>query len=370
MRLRPALAAACLLGLLGSAAPAVAKTTVHVSGRVLDGAGKPVRGARVTFLLPVDRSGTSQFTCFEATKEPACREHSVAATTDANGRYRLPVKLSSPLAAPLKHTLTVVDRGGSASLPPAKTQMYVYFARKDIDNVNVRLWRGRSSVARGADGTRTLHVDPLTTAYGTLYTKGARAELLQNGAVAWTYIDVKADREVDPRTVEAGTNGIRAVDTAIVGAHVVTYWSPGYSVKDGLKPLSRGRPCSAYGRDDALLKLAGCRFTDGKLATTIDIKYQLAGNKACTSGSLCDHPRWVMVDLGGTRTVDAVVTRGCDPGDAEVSLEGSVYVPFQKSDDAENGVFAGLVPLPARYVRVDLGRCPFSVTELSVFEPA
>lgn len=366
MRLRP-LALAALLGLAGLSAPADAAPVVHVSGRVVDGAGKPVRGATVSFELHPDRTLYNQHDCPVRPHEIQCKVHKVARTTDAAGRYRLPVKLSSYLASTRSHLLVVTDRPGIGTVP-ARTSITTYFPRKAMDIADLPLWRGRATLEPFGPQRRTLHVDPLPASYGRRYTTGPVVELVQGDAAAWRFPEVTEDRLVDARLVESGTTAIRAHDTALLGRLVVTYRSTAYPVTGAVRPLSRGAACATYGKDDAVLPLSGCRFTDGKLAAPIDVAYQRAGNKACDVASQCDHPRWLRIDLRTAQPVGAVAVRGCAPAAAEVSVDGTAYTPYPTHDFGD-GLLAGL-PLPARYVRVDLGKCVFKATEVSVFGPA
>ena len=361
------LATACLLGLLGLAAPASARSTVHVTGRVVDGSGRPVRGATVSFELRPDRTLYDQADCPVRPWEIQCKVHKVSARTGADGRYRLPVRLTSFLAMMRKHYVLVTDAPRPGVRTPAQTEVSVYFQKKPIALPDLPLWRARAAVTPNVDGSRTLHVDPLTPAYGTRYSTGPVATLYQGGDAVWSFREVTEDREVDGRLVEAGTTSIRASDIAILKRFFVTYWSPGYVVTGGVRPISRAVSCTTYGRDDVVVPLAGCRLTDGRLATPIPAQYSRAGNKACEVPSQCSLPRRYVFDLGAPKQVGAVLVRGCTPGEAELSVEGTVFVPYPTHDFGD-GLPVG-APLPARYVRVDLSKCAYKATEVSVFAP-
>lgn len=361
------LVAAVAAGLLGAAVPAAAGTHVHVRGRVLDDAGRPVQGARVSFELHPNREVYDQRDCVVRPFEPKCRIHRSAGTTDANGRYRLPVRLSSFLASPRKHTLVVTDRAVPGALAPARTQLNVYFVRQDVDVPDLRVWRSRPTVDALGPLHRVLHVDPLSTAYGRLYSPGATAELLQGSDVVWSFPAVTEDRRVDARTVESGTTAIRATDRALVGALEVSYTSPAYAVTGGVRPLSRGAACLTYGRGDAPLALSGCRFTDGRLGARIDPAYQQARGKACDVKAHCDHPSWFVVDLGTAQPVGALAVPGCRAGAAEWSHDGTTYTQYPVHDLGD-GLLLG-PPLPVRRLRVDLAHCLFAATEVSLFAP-
>lgn len=360
-------ALACALGLAVGAAPASAGDTLYITGRVVDGNGAGVRGARVSFELHPNPEMWDQRDCAVRSWEIQCKVHRVAGTTDAAGRYRLPVRKGSYLAKPYEHRLIVTDRPSSAVKAPARTEVTFYFNGKSMPVRDLPVWRVRPTIDPAAPGVRTLHVPQLAGVYGRTYSTGPVAELLQGSAVAWRFTDVVEDREVDARTVEAGTTAIRAIEKGILGRLFPVYTSPAYAVSGGTRPLSRGRACATYGRDDAVVPLAGCKFTDGALTAPVSAAYQRASGKACEAKSQCAHPRWFRIDLGSAQPVGAVAIRGCKPVAAEMSLEGTVFAPYNVTE--RDGLLVG-PPVPARYVRVDLKHCVYKATEVSVFAPS
>lgn len=361
------LVAACAVALAVTAAPATASNTAYIRGRVVDGTGAGVRGATVSFELHPNRELYNQHDCPVRPWEIQCRVHKVAGKTDATGRYRLPVRIGSFLATQREHKLVITDRPSPGVKLPARTTVTFYFGGQSRDIAPLPVWRVRPTLAPYAAGLRTLHVDQPPASYGVPYSTGPVVELLQGSRVAWQFTEVVEDREVDGRALESGTTAIRARDTRVLSRLHPVYEGPAYAISGGLRPVSRGVPCATYGRDDAVLPLAKCRFTDGALATPIPASYQRAGGKACDVASMCDHPRWVRLDLGSPQPVGAVAVRGCAPKAAEVSLEGTVFAPFAATE--RDGLLVG-VPAPARYVRVDLKHCVYKATEVSVFAPA
>lgn len=361
MRVRP-FAAAALLGLLAAVAPASAGGTVYVTGRVVDGSGRGVSGARVVFSLSPDPTIYNEQHCPVRPWEIQCKTHSVAGTTRSDGRYKLPVRLSSYLASEKKHDLTVTDRSG------AETHLAFYFVRKSMPIVDIPIWKGRASVDPDGPLHRIVHADALPPSYGTKYMPGSLVELVQGSTPVWQFPAVTEDRRVDARLVETGTTGVRAYTVAIRQRQYMTYRTPLYKIGGALRPVSRGATCATYGPDDTVLPLSGCRYTDGKLAAPIDPKYQQAGYRACTVASQCANPRSILVDLKSAQPVGALVVRGCVPESAAVSAEGTVFAPWV-SHDFGDGALVG-VPALARYVRVSLGKCAFGTTEISVFAPA
>lgn len=359
-------ALACLLGVLAAAAPASARSSVDVSGRVVDGSGRPVRGALVSFELRPDLTLYNQADCPVRPWEIQCKVHKVARRTDSSGRYRLPVKLSSFLATMRSHHLVVTDAPSKLHATPATTETTMYFTRKDIRVPDLPVWRGRVIVGPANAGKRVVHVDQLGSRYGTTYSTGPVVSLLQGDDAVWTFPEMTEDREVDARVVEHGTTGASASDVRLVGSLPVTYRSPRWRVSDGLKPVSRGAACSTYRPGDTLVALPGCRYTDGRLAAPISATYLRANDKACNAASQCANPRRVVVDLGALTPVGAVTTRGCTRvGATEVSAEGTVFAPYPTHDFGDGLPVGG--PVPARYVRVDLSKCTFTATEISVF---
>jgi hypothetical protein len=364
-------AVACALGLAVTAVPAAAHShhVAYIRGRVVDGTGAGVRGATVSFELHPNRELYNQHDCPVRPWEIQCRVHKVAGKTDANGRYRLPVRLSSFLATKREHKLIVTDRPTPGATLPARTSITMYFPGTSVDVLDLPVWRARPTISPATvPGMRTLHVDPMPDRYGRPYTTGPVVDLLQGTRTAWQFTDVVEDRMVDGRLVEAGTTAIRARDAKVLGRQFPVYESPAYAISGAAaKPLSRGAACATYGRDDVVLPLSKCKFTDGALATPVDAQYQRAGGKACDVASQCDHPRWLRIDLGAPSLVGAVAVRGCPAKTAEVSAEGTVFAPFTATD--RDGLLVG-VPAPARYVRVDLKHCVYKATEVSVFAPA
>ncbi|HVF03837.1 MAG TPA: hypothetical protein VNA20_03270 [Frankiaceae bacterium] len=362
--------AVCVLGVLGAAVPAdAARTgTVYVTGRVLDGTGRGVPGATVSFELHPDPALYNQQYCPVRPWEIQCRVHKVARRTDAGGRYRLPVNLASFLATERRHRLVITDAPRPGVLLPAQTETTMYLGGRSQQVADLPVWRPKVSLEPAGAGKRMLHVDPFSAAYGHAYTSGPVTELLQGSTPVWSFPKVVEDREVDARVVETGTTAIRATDSRVLGRHFPVFRSPAYAVRSPVRPVSRGVACATYGRGDALLPLAGCKFTDGRLGTPIALSYQRAGNKACDVASQCANPRRVLVDLGSPQVVSAYAVRGCATvPPAELSAEGVAFVPYQTHDFGD-GLRVG-APLPVRYVRVDLSKCAFKVTEVSVFAP-
>lgn len=363
-------ALACAVVVALSGAPASGGDTVYISGRVLDHTGKPVAGAHVSYELRPNRELYNQQDCPMRPWEIQCKVHKVAGSTDAKGIYRLPVKLSSYLAQKRSHVLIVTDRPLAGTRAPARTKVTHYFTGKSEVIADLPVWRGVLSMPWNTFAGRTIDMPEQPPTLGTEYRQDyPDLELLQGADVVNFMPNVNGDRMVDSRTVETGITGMRAHAQRILGRLFPEYWTPEYALGDAVKPLSRGKACATYGKDDALLPLAGCRFTDGRLATPIPTLYQRANGKSCDVASACAHPKWVRIDLGSSQVVGAVGTRGCTPAAYEVSTDGTTYAPYATYDPVGDGLLWGAA-VPVRYVRVDLGACTYKATEVSVFAPS
>ena len=380
--LRLAGAALTAVALLATAAPAAAApSTAIVSGRVLDTAGKPVRGAYVTYtkkFVEEPRSWVDALACaftlfLACVTLPDTTPTTATARTDAAGRYRLKVRLDWRVGRTGDHDLTFVAPSGS---PRATTRTVHHFGGRSTKLRDFRLWGKPAALDPVTPTHRRLHVDPLPPSFGVAKRR-PDAVLLQGTRYVHVFGEVASDRLVDTRQVETGVSGILATTEAELGGYDVEYRSAVRALTGQVRPVSRGRPCYAYGAKDKRLKLSGCRLTDGRLADAVPAKHKTANGAACRSRTRCAHPGWLLVDLGEPTLVNALVLRRCtadfsglslsDGAAVETSPDGTVYLPFHGLEPLRDGVLVG-EPALARYVRVDVSGCD-DVTEVAVFAP-
>jgi hypothetical protein len=348
---------------------ASAAPTATISGRVLDAAGAPVRGAEVEFEADPEGGFFGFFRCLVPIGDE-CWWHDTSVRTDANGRYAIKVRTDTYLGRTGERDVNVTQPGAAV---PARTTLRFAWQAKSVRLPDLRLWTPDVSVDPALPAVRTVRVPPLPAEYGTV-PLGAFpvADLLRRGdGAAWSYGAVPVVRPADARTVEAGTTHIVATQAARLDGYRVWYHSPGRPVTGGVRPLSRGKSCYAYGKGGKLLRLAGCQYTDGVFAKDPDLRYDLAGYQACLS---CPERDRVLIDLGSVQTVGAVALRGCWTSDSvagvSVSSDGKTYQALREVPTLTDRDLRVYVPAQARYVRVDLGfGCRTHIQELSVFAP-
>lgn len=367
--MRRLLALVLLLAATVMAVPAQAAPAVTVRGRVLDADGRAVAGAAVEFVLPAEDFGFfGPLVCLLLFWSPPCQDHRVTGRTGSDGRYALRVPLNSYVAEAGSHEVRITDTGGTATRPAAHLLAVTPFRRKNLTLPDLRLWRPSVSLDPGTPLVRRVHADPLPASYGKGDGNGVTVLLLQRSDVVGGWSRVERERVTDARTVEAGATGVDAVARATVGGLRVTYTSAAFPIEPGVRPVSRGRPCWTYGRNDALIPLRGCRFTDGKLSGWPDLDYLRPAWNACAGTTACKHREWLLVDLGSVQPVSALAVRGCHPDTFQTSLDGVTYRDLSGTTLAEPALYE-TPPTPARYVRIDARLCLSTLSELSVFAP-
>jgi hypothetical protein len=303
-------------------------SSVSISGRALDSAGKPLRNAHVLLVKQADIGevifgsiltvGTLSAICF-APDPPAICEKARTTTTDADGRYHFDVKGSDTQGSlGTEATLNVVFSGRSS-----KTSTTVSFSAKDntVTVPDARLWDLSAAVSGAGHGIR-LSWRPLARSAGAKASYSVQLYDSRNGSVLWTQPASGGRAEVDPRLLEdhrgavAVSAGAELSGGSGTGAVRASYLSPRLPVTASAgAPPSRGRPCAAVvGTAPKVVKFGSpCAATDG----------DLSGPARLTGG---DTVTGVVVDLGHVQPVDLVVARGFS-GQllVETSTDGTTY---------------------------------------------
>lgn len=326
---------------------------VHVSGRALDAAGKPLAGARVLLLKEADIGevlfgsilavGTLSTICY-LPDPPALCAKARTTTTDADGRYSFELTGEDTQGTlGTESTLDVVFAGG-----PGKASTTVSFKAKkaEITLPDARIWNSRARASVGSGGIQIAWSGLPPEAGGD---PSYSAQLFEaDGAALWTQ-SASGDRAtLDPRFLEDRRGSVAvSARTELDGASGAgdvraAFLSPRLDVRATAgAPPSRGRRCAPVtGTGPAVTgRFARCAFTDGDL----DSPARLTGKGVVVGAT---------VDLGSRRPVRLVVARGFS-GQLllEVSDDGKSYQVVATG----SGSSVGLVPntsTSARYVRL------------------
>jgi hypothetical protein len=327
---------------------------VEISGRALDASGRPLAGTKVLLFKEADLGevvfgsvltiGSLSTICLLPEAPAICRKARTA-TTDADGHYRFELKGSDTQGTlGTESTLDVVFSG-----PRAQGSTTISFTAEDesISLPDARLWRSSPTVSRGSGRIR-LGWSPLPSAAGDDPTYSA--QLFEEDATSALWSQSASGREatIDPRILEdrpgavavgagtalSGGRGAGEVRASFLSRRLPVAPSAGV-------PPSRGRPCAVVtGTAPKLGRMSACLVTDGDLMTPARLRARRA---AVVTG--------VVVDLGVSRPVSLVVTRGFSGQFlVEVSGDGSTYRVVATSSGS------AAVPVPgspsARFVRL------------------
>ncbi len=325
---------------------------VHVSGRALDAAGKPLTNTKVLLLKQADIGevvfgtvlaiGTLSTICL-LPDAPAICDKARTATTDGDGRYTFDLKGEDTQGTlGTASTLNVVFSG-----PKAQGSTTVSFTAKeaDIDLPDARLWKSDAKVS----GAIRLSWTPLPSAAGSKRSYSAQLFEANGRSALWSQPASGRRATIDPRILEDQRGSVAvgassSLEGGSGGGKVrASYLSPRIPVRPSAgEPASRGRRCAAVtgtapARDAAFSR---CAATDGELASPARL--------AAPDGTLVDG---VAIDLGSPRRVDLVVVRGF-AGQllVETSADGKTFSTVATS----SGSTAVEVPGSprARYLRV------------------
>jgi hypothetical protein len=288
--------------------------TVEISGRALTASGRPLAGAKVLLLKQADLGevvfgavltiGSLSTICLLPEAPAICRKARTA-TTDADGRYSFELKGSDTQGTlGTESTLNVVFAG-----PRAQGSTTVSFTAEDeaITLPDARLWRSAAEVSRPGDRIE-LAWSALTQAAGS--DPAYSAQLFEAGreTALWSQPASGGRATVDSRILEDQPGSVAVGASASLpggsgaGDVRVSYLSRRLPVAATAgTPLSRGRPCAAVTgtAPPRAGRLSPCAATDGDLSAPA----RLPGRKAGVVTG-------VVIDLGVSRPVSLVVTRG------------------------------------------------------------
>jgi hypothetical protein len=315
MRRVPGLLAALSLAVTSCSFSSVdPDASVEISGRALNASGKPLAGARVLLFKQADIGevvfgtvltvGSLSTICLLPEAPAICRKARTA-TTDADGRYHFELKGSDTQGTlGTESTLNVVFAG-----PRAQGSTTVSFTAKDeaITLPDARLWRSAPTVSRPS-GRIQLSWSTVPSAAGS--DPAYSAQLFEAGGASALWSQPASGRRatIDPRILEdqPGSVAVGAGTTLSGGSGAggvrASYLSRRLRVTATAgTPPSRGRPCAAV--TGTAPPKAGpfspCSVTDG------DLK-----RPARLSGATAAVVSGVVIDLGSSRPVSLVVTRG------------------------------------------------------------
>lgn len=352
MRRVPAVLAALSLGLTGCSFSSVdPNADVHISGRALDAAGKPLTDTQVLLFKQADIGevlfgtvltvGSLGSVCL-LPDAPAICDRATRARTDAEGRYDFDLTgedTQGTLGTASTLNVVFTDKGVSTT---------VSFTAEDeeISLPDARLWRSGARVSSGG-GSFRLSWSALPSAAGGKASYAAQAYEAGAASALWSQPAKGRKAAIDQRILEGGAGTVAvSARTELDGASGAgdvraSYLSPRLKVRSGAgRPLSRGRRCApvtgtAPAQNGAFTR---CAATDGNLTKPAS----LTGSSIVTGA---------VVDLGSVRTVGLVVARGfAGQVIVEVSTDGRSYATVATS----SGTVALDVPAGtrARYVRL------------------
>jgi hypothetical protein len=368
-RLRPPAAVVAALLQVGLLPPAAAQaapsaravTTVSVSGRVVDTTGRPVSGAVVTVgdNVPGLLIAIELFACvfsLAAVLDPlACGPHAVTATIRADGTFTARLPKGSPVQRAGTLRLSVRGMPVAVGLTGALTSTTRPYDGRTRSLGDLPLWQPELRQVRDGDRVR-MDVDPPPGA------KSFSMRLRSAGekGVAWHLpVSKQGEIDVDARVLEPGTRSADGYADGAVAGHRAGFWSAGRPVAPAVAaPVSRKRPCSTYQDGGALMPIAGCPFTDGRLATELGLHeaLRLVGRPSCQYDDECSAPaapNAFVLDLGEVRVMRAVLLRDCGC-QVELSLDGTRWYPWlqERREGTAGDVVVTGAPVPAQHVRL------------------
>lgn len=287
---------------------------VEISGRALTASGKPLANAKVLLFKQADIGevvfgtvltiGSLSTICLLPEAPAICRKARTT-TTDADGRYSFELKGSDTQGTlGTESTLNVVFSG-----PKAQGSTTVSFTAEDeeITLPDARLWRSAPTVSRPS-GRIELSWSRLPKAAGSDPAYSAQLFEAEGEGALWSQPASGTRATIDPRILEDQPGGVAVgAGTSLSGGSGAgdlraSYLSPRLPVTATAgTPESRGRPCAAVTgtAPPRAGRFVACLVTDGDLKKPARLS---AARAAVVTG--------VVIDLGASRPVSLVVTRG------------------------------------------------------------
>jgi hypothetical protein len=327
--------------------------SVHISGRALDAAGKPLANAKVLLFKEADIGevifGTvltvgSLATVCLLPDAPAICNKARTATTDGDGTYSFDLKGKDTQGTlGTESTLNVVFSG-----PADQGSTTVSFTadKTDIGLPDARLWRAQPRAAASSRAIK-LSWSPLPGTAGPDRTYSAQAFEKGSEFALWSQPAKGGSSTIDPRILEDGTGAVavsaRSRLSGATGAgHVsASYLSKKLTVRTNVgAPASRGARCAPVTGTAPPTNgtYSRCGATDGDLTSPAHL-----AAKETVDG--------VVIDLRRVRPVDLVVARGfAGQVLVETSTDGRTFQVVATS----SGTVALTIPgrPTARYVRL------------------
>jgi hypothetical protein len=332
--------------------------TVVVSGRALDARGHPLAGVTVRLYKQADLGeallgtvvtlGTLGADCLLPVAPAVCHRARTT-TTDPDGRYRFRLTGADTQGTlGTESTLALVVADPSAGARGASTTITFKARRSTVTLPAARLWDANPQVTERGRFVR-LSWSALPAGAGSGATFSAQWFGTGQQEAGWTQPASGARAAIDARILEDRSGTLAAAARTSFGgdsdAHG-SYLSERLAVRPTAgAPPSRGRPCLAVSGTDRPVSTpqTSCAATDGDLSAPA----RLTGQKAAVVTG-------VVVDLGRSRPVRLVVTRGVAGAFVvETSTDGHGYRTVATGTGSGIGPAVALhLHSDARYVRV------------------
>lgn len=349
---------------------------VHVTGTVVNADGHPAAGAEVLLFKEADIGelvvgvtfalGTLGVACLTPAAPSVCAA-ARRATTGADGGFTFDLRGSDTQgsvenASTFDLTAIVPASAGGGTRSAATLRFEIQRAQLDLPPL--RMWSGTPTVTGSSS---RVSVSWPALAYDSDPSYSIRWVDSATDHSVWTVSNASSGASLDPRTLEDRSGSV-VVDaqTTVPGPDTdlrFIYSSAAIPFQGKGVPLSRGRPCFAYGGNGRALPLTPCHLTDGDLFDAAGLT--TGGCDGCTAAVHTS----AYVDLGTVVPVSLVVVRG---GAGLLAVEGSSDAQSWTLWGNGSGSLVAVTPsgaAHARYVRVRSisGLDMSGVTEMSAW---